>query len=397
MTATGKLADNRRQADVLLVTATRVESEMLQAELRRCCGRSFEPCPQIGLGYHYLGEIKGAPIYHIQSMAGSGTVGGSIITVRDAIDRLDPGWIIMVGIAFGIHQGRHHEGDILVSRQILAYEVGKIHRDGRLEARGDRVTASEELLKATESARLRWDGPAIELGLILSGEKVVDHADFRDELLRIGPGAIGGEMEGSGLYVAARSKKKDWIVVKAICDWADGNKGDNFQPLAATNAARFVLHLLQQGGFSATRAAGTSAAGRAGSQSEQRHDTGRTISTGGGDYVEGVSIKGSSVSGTIIGVNKGTVSTQHPGTAGLEQLHLAVRQAAEQARRRGDDDLADDLATVAQTLDVALKAQREGKGERRAAKLAEARAALLRLAAGQADLARLVELLDREG
>jgi len=38
-------------------------------------------------------------------------------------------------------------------------------------------------------------------------------------------------------------------LVKAICDWADGNKNDAAQSPAAHNAARFVLHVLQLGGW----------------------------------------------------------------------------------------------------------------------------------------------------
>ena len=51
------------------------------------------------------------------------------------------------------------------------------------------------------------------------------------------------------LLTAARI---DWILVKAICDWADGNKAcekDKRQEEAARNAARFTLHVIQQGGL----------------------------------------------------------------------------------------------------------------------------------------------------
>ncbi len=63
-------------------------------------------------------------------------------------------------------------------------------------------------------------------------------------------------MEGMGLYDAASEKHVDWILIKAICDWADGNKGrnkDENQQLAAENAARFVLHVIGQGEFSRPR------------------------------------------------------------------------------------------------------------------------------------------------
>jgi hypothetical protein len=55
-------------------------------------------------------------------------------------------------------------------------------------------------------------------------------------------------MEGAGLYVACQDQKVDWILVKAICDWADGHKAqdkDARQQTAAANAAAFVLYALQ--------------------------------------------------------------------------------------------------------------------------------------------------------
>jgi hypothetical protein len=54
-------------------------------------------------------------------------------------------------------------------------------------------------------------------------------------------------MEGAGLYVACLAAKKDWILVKAVCDWADGNKCEDKterQLKAARNAAHFVWHAL---------------------------------------------------------------------------------------------------------------------------------------------------------
>ncbi len=59
-------------------------------------------------------------------------------------------------------------------------------------------------------------------------------------------------MEGAGLYVAGADHKVDWIVIKAICDWADGNKGVNKkarQQLAAKNAAVFLVESLKYSGL----------------------------------------------------------------------------------------------------------------------------------------------------
>src|SRR5450432_914990 len=60
-------------------------------------------------------------------------------------------------------------------------------------------------------------------------------------------------MEGAGLYATAQRKKVDWILVKAICDWADGQKTQQDegqrQRDAAENAVRFLLYVISKGGF----------------------------------------------------------------------------------------------------------------------------------------------------
>lgn len=60
------------------------------------------------------------------------------------------------------------------------------------------------------------------------------------------PQAIGGEIEGVGLAAAAVRHGVPWIIVKAICDWADGEKHKKHQPLAAAAAVSLVHHVLTQ-------------------------------------------------------------------------------------------------------------------------------------------------------
>ena len=79
----------------------------------------------------------------------------------------------------------------------------------------------------------------------MSGNKLVDNLDYRDSLQAIEAEAIGGEMEAVGIQLAAQRHGVHWIIVKAICDWADGHKGsadkDRDQRLAADHAA-LVVH-----------------------------------------------------------------------------------------------------------------------------------------------------------
>jgi len=54
-------------------------------------------------------------------------------------------------------------------------------------------------------------------------------------------------MEGIGAYAAnQRYGISEILLVKAICDWADGCKNDRAQPFAAVTAASAVAHVLQK-------------------------------------------------------------------------------------------------------------------------------------------------------
>ena len=84
-------------------------------------------------------------------------------------------------------------------------------------------------------------------GLILSGEKLVDNPEEKKQLLEDYPSAIGGEMEGAGIYAACDQKVNDWILVKGVCDYADGRKNTNKkenQQLAINSAVGLSEYVL---------------------------------------------------------------------------------------------------------------------------------------------------------
>lgn len=243
-------------ADILLVTATEVESLAVLRAFREETGRDFKRQFIGDMTYHDLGNVGGAKVFMVQSEMGSGGPGGSLLTVQEGIRALSPSAVMMVGVAFGVNEQKQHIGDILISSRLLTYELQRVSTtssgDLRIVPRGNRPEASTRLLDKFQSGLLDWKGANVKFGLILSGDKLVDNLDFRQQLLELGPEAIGGEMEGAGLYAAAQRSKVDWILVKAICDWADGTKNKNKkqrQEHAARNAARFMLHVLRQGGI----------------------------------------------------------------------------------------------------------------------------------------------------
>ncbi|MDQ2903706.1 MAG: hypothetical protein M3Y81_09155 [Chloroflexota bacterium] len=243
--------------DVLLITATEVESRAVIKLFEEATGKKFERCFIDGNPYLNLGVINGARIMLVQSEMGAGGPGGSLLVVDEGIRMLSPSAVIMVGLAFGFDDREQNIGDILVSRQLFGYELQKVTTNDKSQRvkfipRGDRPQAPPRLLGRFRNGVLDWEGPKVAFGLLLSGDKLIDNLDYREQLRAFEPEALGGEMEGIGLYSTAQRRRTDWIVIKAICDWADGNKAQDKnarQQLAAENATRFILHVLKQGGF----------------------------------------------------------------------------------------------------------------------------------------------------
>jgi WD40 repeat protein/nucleoside phosphorylase len=241
----------KSQADVLLVTVTDVET---RAVLAAFLGPSEQDTPEHihGRVYYDLGTVHGARVMLTRSEMGAGGLGAAQQAVSKGIAALSPRAVIMVGIAFGVSDERQSIGDVLVTEHLRPYDLQRVgtHEDGsvKIVLRGDKPHASPLLLDLFKNAAIRWKGAKVRFGTVLTGEKLVDNLDFRAELRAFEPEAIGGEMEGAGLYVACYEPNVHWILVKAICDFADGQKGkdkDERQALAAKNAADFALHALR--------------------------------------------------------------------------------------------------------------------------------------------------------
>ena len=228
------------QADVLLVTVTEVETLAVFQAFRKATGADPRPEAIGDKTYHDLGTVNETRVWLVQSEMGSVSLGAAQQTVHVGIETLAPCAVVMVGIAFGVNPEKQKIGDILVASKLSLYELQKKGAKTTF-VRGARPDCSHLLLDRCRGAKLYWRGVAVHFGLVLSGEKLVDNLAFRQQLLKLEPEALGGEMEGTGLYTASQYRQVAWILVKAICDWADGNKGADKaarQATAAANAAQ---------------------------------------------------------------------------------------------------------------------------------------------------------------
>jgi len=237
--------------DILLVTVTKVEA-MSVLNVFGGIGQQARPLSIDDRIYFDLGKVNDAQVRMTRSEMGTGGLSASLQSVGKGIAALSPVAVIMVGIAFGINEDHQSIGDILVSERLRPYDLQRVgtREDGQAQVilRDDKPHASSWLLNLLRSSELTWEGAAVRFGTVLTGAKLVDNLDFREQIHTFDPEAIGGEMEGAGLYVACHDQKVDWILVKGISDFANGKKAkdkDIRQSVAANNAAKFVYHALR--------------------------------------------------------------------------------------------------------------------------------------------------------
>jgi nucleoside phosphorylase len=240
-------------ADVLLLTVNEIETSQLADVLRV---RGYRPRPHFGTinTYNVYSGVGGVNLVHLRTNLGSGGQGGSRLAVSDAIADLRPSAIIGTGVAFGADAEKQRIGDVLVSQTLTSYESQRVgtKADGQqwIIHRGSRSECSQRLLgrfRDSDAAR----SLTIRVGELLSGEKLIDYRQFKEELLAYFPEAIGGEMEGAGVLDASARYGSEWLVVKAICDFAeskDTNKTQR-QRRAAGIAAEFVVSVVEGGGL----------------------------------------------------------------------------------------------------------------------------------------------------
>ena len=176
--------ENKNIADILIVTATPIETKALH--------RKMEPVCSDGLLYirteqrlYTLGKISGYNIIHCQcDDMGTQEVGASTLTTTNALND----WpcikvVIMVGIAFGMYnEDKDHYkqsfGDVLVSSKIFPYENQRWNKDGEIKYRGKEHIANQHLIDAYSLIVKDWkhqnlfgEFTNVEICPLLTGEK----------------------------------------------------------------------------------------------------------------------------------------------------------------------------------------------------------------------------------
>lgn len=234
---------------ILIVTVTDIETVATHAKLIPLKGYSNIIQVYDEANTYYFGVFGKYNIVHVQSNMGSIGRDSAIMTISNSVKTLKPKFVLMIGIAFGINDEKQQIGDVLIAEGVIPYDNKRV--GDRTIQRGQNAPSSKILLNRFKSIK-SWqhfiDDTKISNPIftqVLSGEELIDNKERRDELVHEFPFSKGGEMEGAGLY-AACDGVADWILVKGICDFADGNKTHNKninQQIAIDSALSMCLEL----------------------------------------------------------------------------------------------------------------------------------------------------------
>ncbi|CAM4504499.1 hypothetical protein COEX109129_35180 [Corallococcus exiguus] len=180
--------------------------------------------------------------------------------------RFKPRLVAMVGIAAGARVDTRGFGDILSPDVTFDYSSGKLTDDETKVAftpDPKPVHLNSRLLSLLRDWQAsgnglhdiwrNWDGskpdrlPRLLIGPLASGSSVVATRAVVDDIGLHWRKLIGLEMEAYAVHCACRdtvSPETPYLAFKAVCDFADGSKADDWQPYAAYTAAQSLHHFL---------------------------------------------------------------------------------------------------------------------------------------------------------
>jgi len=252
-TVTHEESKESSRPKVGILVATEVERQAFLKKMRPPKNKRAVFQVYSGSNTCFVGRLGVTDI--VLCMTAMGSVGrdSSMLVTTEMIESWELSAVIMAGIAFGKDAGKQEIGSVLVSERVVSYEPERLGISVN-QNRGSEHMAGKVLLNRFRNV-FGWGFSApgerqcgFQVGPILSGEKLVDNPEFKRTLFERFPTAIGGEMEGAGVAAAAERKGREWIIVKAICDWGDGTKTKHHQEFAAASSANLVEHVLNQVG-----------------------------------------------------------------------------------------------------------------------------------------------------
>ena len=194
--------------------------------------------------YYYVGKWGNSeiPVAIIQTGMGGNDVYGSWYETKKALYNLpDLKYIFAVGVCGGI-RGKVKLGEVIVSKAIWGYPELKMTEPRWISRSGSTNLENTNIFHCLSQAARLPDNT--KCGIMMSGPWLIRSVAIQGDLLAICPEGIAFEMEGDGIVKACRGKQIEYLVVKGVCDFGDQHKNDDWQPQAATNAAKSLCEAM---------------------------------------------------------------------------------------------------------------------------------------------------------
>jgi len=205
--------------------------------------------------------VKSSYRIGLMQLLGMGRVEAAVATTT-AIATWSPRYVTSIGIAGGVAERNVNLGDVLVSDQVVDYELQKLTAAGP-EMRWEVYRSDPRILSVARQPLIEdWQNaverpqpgrPKRHIGTIASGDKVFAAVNalkiYRDKW----PTIIGLEMEAAGIARSAfqSAPQPGFFMVRGVSDLADEAKDSitvrQWRSYACTIAAAYALALLRQG------------------------------------------------------------------------------------------------------------------------------------------------------
>jgi adenosylhomocysteine nucleosidase len=244
--------------DLLIFVATQTEFEQLQRVATEMGLPWKEGESPLGTFYN-LGAVGTNRVLVVRTAMGPLTYKGSASHAIYYLNATEASGVIGLGMAFGVDRTTQSVGDVLVATGIVPYDNNRrvfVETNGQTAVDYSRIKkfpSKPSLLELFQRKAKLPDGVDLHPGLLLSGGARIHSAAYRDELVRMGMAkggpVVGGDMEGVGFLSTSDRANPRWIVVKAICDFADERRDEEIEATRLTacyNAAKFVLATLRE-------------------------------------------------------------------------------------------------------------------------------------------------------
>jgi nucleoside phosphorylase len=181
----------------------------------------------------------------------------SALTTSEALALWAPRLVVLVGITGGL-AGKTQLGDVIAATQVFDYESGKITRKG-VESHGIKLGSSSSVRQrlfaapgleaiVEEEARRAGvpAGSALRDGGYASGEKVVADRKKARAVARYDRKIVAIEMESLGVADACRRRHTDFMVLKAVTDFADAKKSDDCRAECCAFVSTLLVRCLHE-------------------------------------------------------------------------------------------------------------------------------------------------------